>query len=154
MGKENINFPTNGGKKNSLHNFTDNEFQLIQFAVLQNMIIGPTFYPHKDIHTSTWTSPDGVTFNPTNHLLIDRRHKSNLMDVRSFPDNNNESDHCLVIAYLRARISDVKKVIGIRTSTYNVSKLTSSEVAAQYRQQIQEKRNTIALTEEDNGEKL
>ena len=76
------------------------------------------------------------------------------MDVRSFPDTNNDSDHCLVIAHLRARISDVKKVIGIRTSKYNVSKLTSSEVAEQYRQQVEEKQNSIALTDQDNGEKL
>jgi hypothetical protein len=141
-------------EKYSLHNFTDNGFQLIQFAVLRNMIIGPTFYPHKDIHTSTWTSPDGVTFNQINHLLIDRKHKSNLMDVRSFPDTNNDSDHCLVIAHLRDQISDVKKVVGIRTSKYNVPKLTASEVAEQYRQQIEEKQNSIVLIEQDNGEKL
>jgi hypothetical protein len=63
------------------------------------------------------------------------------------------SSHYLVIAHLRARISNVKKVTGIRTSKYSyiVSKLTSSEVAEQYRQQIEEKRNRITLTEQDNG---
>jgi len=69
-------------EKYSLHNFTDNAFRLIQFAVLQNMITVSTFDPNKDIHTSTWTSPVCVTFNQINHLLIDRRHKSNLMDPR------------------------------------------------------------------------
>jgi len=62
------------------------------------------------------------------------------------------SGHYLAIAHLRARISNVKKVTGIRTSKYIVSKLTSSEVAEQYRQQIEEKWNRITLTEQDNGE--
>jgi len=62
------------------------------------------------------------------------------------------SGHCLVITHLRARISSVKKVTGIRTSKYIVSQLTSSGVAEQYRQQIEEKWNCITLTEQDNGE--
>jgi hypothetical protein len=53
------------------------------------------------------------------------------MDVRSFRGANNDSDHCLVTAHLTAQISDVEKVIGITTSKYNVSKMTSSEVAGQ-----------------------
>jgi len=116
----------------------DNGSWLIQFAVLQNMIIGLTFHPHKDIHKSTWRSPDGVTFNQIDHLLIDRRHKSNLMDVRSYKGANINSDHYLVTARLKAQISNVKQVTGIRTSKYNVSKLTSNEVVEQYRQQTDE----------------
>jgi hypothetical protein len=60
----------------------------------------------------------------------------------------------LVIAHLTARISNVKKVTGIRTGIYNVFKLTSSEVAEQYWQQIEEKLNHITLPEQYNGEKL
>jgi len=53
------------------------------------------------------------------------------MDVRSYQGDNTDSNHYLVIAYLRARISNVKQVTGIRISKYHVSKLTSSEVAEQ-----------------------
>ena len=80
--------------------------------------------------------------------------KSNLTDVRSYRDTNIDSDHYLFIACLRARISNVKQVIGIRTNKYNVSKLTSTEVAEQYRQQTEEKLNHVTLTEQDNGEEL
>jgi len=103
------------------------------------MIIVSTFHPHKDIHKSTQRSPDGVTFNQIDHLLIDRRHKPNLTDVRSYRGANINSDHYLVSACLRAWISNVKQATGIRTSAYNVSKLTSTEVTEQYRQQTEEK---------------
>ena len=76
------------------------------------------------------------------------------MDVRSCLGADIDSNHYLSIACVRARISNVKKVTGIRTSKYNVSKLTSSEVAKQYRQQMEEKLNHITLNEQDNEEKL
>ena len=76
------------------------------------------------------------------------------MDVRSYQGANIDSDHYLVFARLRARISNVKHVTGIRTSKYNVSKLTPTEVAEQQRQQREEKLIHITLTEQDNGEEL
>ena len=100
VGRKNVNFPTIGTYLHSLTN--ENGSWLIQFAVLRNIIVGSTLHPHKDIHKSTWRSPDGVTFNQTNHLLIERRHKSNLMNVRSYRGANIDSDHYLVNADLRA----------------------------------------------------
>jgi len=53
------------------------------------------------------------------------------MDVRSYRGAIIDSDHYLLIARLRAQISNVKQVTGIRTSKKSVSKLTSSEVVEQ-----------------------
>jgi hypothetical protein len=53
------------------------------------------------------------------------------MDIRSRLGANFDSDHCLFIAHVKACISNVKKITGARTSKYNVSKVTSSEVAEQ-----------------------
>jgi len=73
VGKEAVRFPT--VHNYSLHSLTnDNGSRLIQFAVSRNMIIRSTLHPRKDIHKITGRSPDGVTFNQTDHLLIDRRH--------------------------------------------------------------------------------
>jgi hypothetical protein len=122
VGKEAVNFHVSG--KYFLYNLTNNNGSwLIQFAVLWNMIIGSVFYPHKDLHKSTWRSPDGVTFSQIDHLLIDRKHKSNLRDVRSYQGANIDSNHCLFIACLRAQISNVKRVTGTRTNKYSITKL-------------------------------
>jgi hypothetical protein len=42
----------------------------------------------KDIHNITWKSPDGNTFNEIDHLIIDTRYLSNLMDVRTYTGAN------------------------------------------------------------------
>ena len=42
-----------------------------------------TYFPHKRIHKMTWGSPDGTTFNQIDHILIDRRHGSDVKDIKA-----------------------------------------------------------------------
>jgi endonuclease/exonuclease/phosphatase family metal-dependent hydrolase len=72
------------------------------------MFIGRTKLNHKIIHKTTLKSPEGKTENQIDHLLIDKRHLSNLMDVRSYRGANIELDHYPTGIKLRARISNAK----------------------------------------------
>ena len=66
-------------------------------------------FPHTDIHKHTWTSPDGKTHNQINHILIDRRRQSSILDVRSFRGANCDTDHYLVVAKVRERLAVSKQ---------------------------------------------
>jgi len=46
----------------------------------------------------TWTSPNGKTHNQIDHVLIDRRWHSNVLDLRSLRGADCDTDHNLVIA--------------------------------------------------------
>jgi hypothetical protein len=48
-------------------------------------------FDHKDIRKMTWKSSDGNSFNQIDHLMIDARHLSNLMDVRTYRGANVDS---------------------------------------------------------------
>jgi hypothetical protein len=49
-------------------------------------------FPHHNIHKYTWRSPDGKFHNQIDHILVDRRKHSNVLDVRCC-----DSDQYLVV---------------------------------------------------------
>jgi hypothetical protein len=86
----------------------------------------------------TWRSPDGQTFIQIDHLLIDARHVSNLMDVRTFRGPNIDSDHYLLISKITSRISNARKMYGSYARKLNSEKLKSPETSSAYREKLNE----------------
>ena len=105
VGTEEFYQPTIG--RHSLHTVSnENGTRLINFASSRSMVIASTTFEHKNIHKITWKSPDGETHNQMDHLLVDSRHLSDVIDVRTYRGANVDSDHFLVIARIRSRISN------------------------------------------------
>lgn len=131
VGKEDIFLPHIG--KNSLHDVSnDNGVRLVDFAASRNMIVGSTRYQHKISHKVTWTSPNGK-HSQIDHILIDARHASNILDVRSLRGANADSDHNLVRAKIRARIScDAKRNPVLKQTKYNTAKLQEEDIRERY----------------------
>jgi len=69
VGRENIFKPTIGNE--SLHqDSNDNGVRIVNFATSNNLVIKSMMFPHRNIHTHNWTSPDGKTHNQIDHVLI------------------------------------------------------------------------------------
>jgi hypothetical protein len=82
VGREDICKPTVGNE--SLHEISnDNGVIAANFATSKNLSDKNAMFSHCNIHklTRTWTSPDGNTHNQINHILIDRRQHSTVLDV-------------------------------------------------------------------------
>ncbi|XP_060665548.1 uncharacterized protein LOC132797786 [Drosophila nasuta] len=74
----------------SLHETTSNNgFRLIDFAAARNMVVSSTRFRHLDIHKATWLSPDQKTRNQIDHVVIDGRHASSVMDAAITTDSNS-----------------------------------------------------------------
>jgi len=69
------------------------------------LVVKSTMFPHRNIHKYTWTSPDGKTHNQTDHILIDRRRHSSILDVRRFRGADCDTDHYIAVAKLRERLT-------------------------------------------------
>jgi hypothetical protein len=80
VGREDTFKPTIGNE--SLHQESnDNGVGVVNFASSKSLIVKSTMFPHRNIHKYTWTSPDGKTHNQIDHILIDRRRHSSILDV-------------------------------------------------------------------------
>jgi hypothetical protein len=70
VGRKDIFKPIIGNE--SLHEArNDNGVRIVNVATSKNLIVKSTIFPHRDIHKHTWTSPDGVTHNQIDHVLIE-----------------------------------------------------------------------------------
>jgi len=102
VGRENIFKPTIGNDS-LLQDSNDNCVRIVNFATSKNLVIKSKMFPHRNIHKYTWTSPNAKTHNQIDHILIDRRWHSSVLDARNFRGVDCDTDHYLVVAKVRER---------------------------------------------------
>jgi endonuclease/exonuclease/phosphatase family metal-dependent hydrolase len=110
VGREDIFKPT--VRNESSHEISnDNGVRVLNFATSKNLIVKSTMFPHRSIHKYPWTSPDGKLHNQIDHILIDRRWHSSVLDVISFRGADCVSDHYLVVAKVSERLAVSKGMV-------------------------------------------
>ena len=139
VGQEEEFKPVIGGF--SAHSQTnENGLRLIDFAASKNMAVRSTFFQHKLLYRYTWRSPNENNENresQIDHVLIDGRHFSDIIDVRSYRGANIDSDHYLVMVKMRPKLSVVNNIRYRRPPRYNLARLKQPEVAASYAQSLE-----------------
>jgi hypothetical protein len=94
-------------------------------------------FPHCNIHKYTWTSPDRKIHNQIDHILVDRRRHSNVLDVRSYRAADCDTDHCLVVAKVRERLAvNKQKSNRFHMERLNLKELHEVEGKDQYRAEV------------------
>jgi hypothetical protein len=130
VGREDI-FKPKIGNESSYEISNDNGVRVVNFATSKNLVVKSTMFPHRSIHKYDWTSPDGQ--NQTDHVLIDMRRHSRILDVRSFRSDDCEVDHYLVVAKIRERLTVSKRLVNkMEMDRFNLRKLNEVEVKEQY----------------------
>jgi len=83
---------------------------MIDFAITKYMAISSTLFQHRRIHKETWRSPDETTSNQTDHVMIDSRHATDILDVKSCRGADCNSDHYMVKIKYQQRMSTTGKL--------------------------------------------
>lgn len=131
VGQEGI-FGTTVGRF-SLHETTSsNGLRLIDYAAAHNMVVSSTRFRHLNIHQASWLSPDRLTRNQIDHVVIDARHASSILDVRTFRGPNIDSDHYLVAAKVRTRLCVAKTSRRSMSRKLDIDGLQSQQIADAY----------------------
>ena len=71
------------GNESPHQDIDDNDVIIVKFDTTKNFLINITMFPQRNFHKYTRTSADSHTHNQINHILIDRRWHSTLLDERS-----------------------------------------------------------------------
>jgi hypothetical protein len=100
---------------------------LIDFAIEKMMIIKNTWYARKDIKKETWVSPDSITRNQVDHVIVDRPYASDIMEVSSCRGADGDTDHYLVRIKYRQKIDMARTRKERRRTKHNIEKLQNRD---------------------------
>jgi hypothetical protein len=122
----------------SLHEISsENGIRVVNFATSKNLTVKSTICPHRNIHKYTLTSPDGKTHNQIDHILVDRRRHSSMLDIRSFGTADCDSDHYLVVAKVKERLAvNKQRSQRFHMERCNVKKLNDVEGKEKFRVEV------------------
>ena len=95
VGEENWDYDEVMGK-HGLGQRNDNGERLCEFCDMNELVITGTLFPPKNIHKATWVSPNRITRNQIDHVLINKRLRDSVKDTRVYSSANIRSDHYLL----------------------------------------------------------
>jgi hypothetical protein len=142
VGREEEFRPTIG--KFSMHpESNENGLRLINFAAAHKLVISSTVFRRKEIHKATWVSPDTRTKTQIDHLLIDSRHASDVLNTRTYRFtatdlDHHSSDHFLLGATMRARLSNAYERKGKKCRRLDVAALQVSQKRKEFAEKLDE----------------
>jgi hypothetical protein len=79
VGKEDI-FKLTVGNERIDENDNDNGVRVVKFVISKDLVAS-TMFPHHRIHKYKWTSSVRKRDNQIDHVLMDRRRQSSILDV-------------------------------------------------------------------------
>ena len=129
----------------------DNGERLCDFGSANGLVITGTIFPHKEIHKLTWRSPDGRTLNQIDHVLINGRMRTSILDTRVMRGADVYSDHYLVRTRIRLKLARIegKKIARER---FDVCKLQSEEIRRRYNVEVRNRFEALRDIEDPEEE--
>ena len=134
MGKEGCGSMKNNGER------------LLEFYMTYDLVIERTLFPFHEIHKLTWCSPSRRDKNQIDHLMINGTWRRSLQDVRVRRGADVGSDHHLVTATLKLKLT--RNGPGkARQQQFYVKKLKEPRAKSTFTLQLKNKFQTLANTE-------
>ena len=106
-----INFVTATGPHGSANIIIDDGEWFKLFCSLNYISIGNKLFKYKDIHKTTWLSPDHHTKNEIDHISISCGWHSSLQDVMIYKGSNCGSDHFSLITRMELKFKKLKQAV-------------------------------------------
>ena len=83
--------------------------KLAAFCISNDLTIGNTIFPHHPRRLYTWRSPGERTRNQIDYIMVKRRWRTSLLNVKTRPDADCGSDHQLLLATTKIKLQTTTK---------------------------------------------
>ena len=119
---------------------------------MNDVVITGTIFLHKKIHKQTWISPDRRTCNQIDHVLINRKFRTSVLDTRAIRSADIASDHHLVCTKLRLKLKAAPNRRGIRRMRYDTQKLENDGCRRRFRLELRNRFEILQREEPEDDE--
>ena len=82
----------------------DRGIRLVDLAISNHLAIKNTMFEKHPRRLYTWTSPDGVTKNQIDYIMIEKRWASSIQDVTTKPSADCDTDHEFLVATFTVKL--------------------------------------------------
>ena len=139
--------------KHGAGDMNENGELFTEFCQQNNLIIGGTLFPHKTIHKTTWTSPDGQTKNQIDHICINKRFRHSLLDVRALRGADAATDHELLLGKIQLKLKRMPSKKSARIK-FNTKKLSNSNNLEEFKLELRNRFDTLQTMQESENENI
>ena len=140
VGEDNIRNERVMGKQ-GLGIRNDNGERFIELCQFNNLVIGGTRFQKKDIYKATWTSPNRRTKNQIDHIAINAKWKSSLLDVTACRGEDVGSDHYLLMGKIRLKLRKNQLKNTTSNRQFDISRLKDPLIKEEFKIEV----NTTSL---------
>ena len=127
----------------------NNGERLSDLCVESRLVIGGTLFMHRDIHKTTWRSPDQRTVSQIDHVIINQKWRRSLQDVKAYRGADIGSDHVLVVASVSLKLRKTKRGEE-RQQRFDTAKLKNSNTEKAFKLELKNRFHVLQEEQEMN----
>ena len=127
----------------------NNGERLSDLCVESRLVIGGTLFMHRDIHKTTWRSPDQRTVSQIDHVIINQKWRRSLQDVKANRGADIGSDHVLVVASVSLKLRKTKRGEE-RQQRFDTAKLKNSKTEKAFKLELTNRVHVLQEEQEMN----